>query len=89
MAKKQTVVKPNKDTVITGALFLIGEAEIEIGKLTTPQLTQWARQNVADSARGYLRTAKEQLNTLLDENVEKVSTLVEEDVVILDDDTES
>ena len=76
-----------KDYVGT-ALFLINEAEVEIGKLTTPNLTHRAKQHIADTALGHLRAAKAELGLVLNPPVEEVPEPEQEDddnLIVLDE----
>lgn len=61
---KPSLASVTKEIVAT-VMFMINEAEIEIGKLNTPNLTSMARQHLTDTAKGHLKAVKEQLNELL------------------------
>jgi len=57
----------NPQARLSMVLFLLNEAEIEIGKLTAPQLTLRARQIIVESASKKILGTKIEINEIIKE----------------------
>ena len=77
---------------VTTALFCINEAEVEVGKLSSPHLSTRSRQELADKALKSLKGVKEELAELLAAADEEDTDTVEEntdDMLVIDDGEDS